>query len=121
MNYENVKIIVNGVELPPAVSFDYGLEDMDADSERDVNSGVLYRNRIRSDMLKISVAYAVNDTTSISNVLKAISPATFSVEVYDFKEGKRITKTMYAGPKSFQPVCLNGVWVKSLKFNLVEV
>ena len=121
MNYEDIMIKANGVVLPAPISIDYSLEDLDADSERDVNTGRLSRNRIRSDVFKLSVTYAMDDVATVSKVLKAISPATFSVELYDLKSGNRVVKTMYAGPKSMQMICNNGVWVKGLKFNLTEV
>lgn len=121
MNYENMEIKADGVVLPAPISFELNLEDLDADSERDVVTGILGRNRIRSDVYKISLAYGLDDVVSIKKVLEAISKETFSVELFDIKSGQRKIKTMYAGPKSMQYVCNNGLWIKSLKFNLVEV
>lgn len=121
MSYENVKIKVNGVELPAPIDMEYSLEDLDADSERDVNSGILDRNRIRSDVFKLSLSYSMESPEAVSKVLKAISSATFSVELFDIKNNKRVTKTMYAGPKTSQLILNDGVWVKGLKFNLTEV
>ena len=62
MNYDNVRIKVNDTYLPPPVSIDYSLEDMDADSERDTRNAILDRNRIRSDIFKISLTYGIDDT-----------------------------------------------------------
>lgn len=121
MNYENVKVIVDGTALPAPINLDYSLEDLDADSERDTRSGKLDRNRIRSDVFKLSLSYGIDDTDSVSSILNAISPETFQVEFYDVKKNLRITKTMYAGPKSFQMILNDGVWIKGLKFNIVEV
>ena len=121
MNYEDIKIKVNGVVLPAPISIDYSLEDLDADSERDVNTGRLSRNRIRSDVFKLSLTYGTDDMATVSKVLKTVSPATFSVEIYDIKNSKRVVKTMYAGPKSLKMICNNGVWIKGLKLNLTEV
>lgn len=121
LKYENMKIKINGVELPAPVQMDYNLEDLDADSDRDTRSGKLNRNRIRSDVLKLSLSYGIDDTDSVSSVLKAISPSTFQVEFFDVKNNMRDTKTMYAGAKSMQMILNNGVWIKGLKFNLVEV
>lgn len=121
MNYDTIEIKVNGVVLPSPIDFSYNLEDLDADSQRDVQSGILDRNRIRSDVFKISLTYGINDMDTVSKVLKAISPPTFVVELFDIKNNNRTTKTMYAGPKTAQMVCNNGVWIKGLKFNLTEV
>lgn len=117
----NTDVKVNGVVLPAPISIDYNYEDLDADSLRDVNSGKLDRNRIRADVLKVTLTYGVDDINSVSQVLQAISPATFSVELLDLKTGARVLKTMYAGAKSMQMVKYKNVWIKSMKFNLVEV
>ena len=95
MGFETLKIVVNGVELPAPISIDYNLEDLDADSARDAKSAELSRNRIRADVTKVSLIYGMDDTETVSNVLKAISPETFSVELFDVKENKRATKTIY--------------------------
>lgn len=122
MNYQNLKIKINGVDLPAPVDMDYNLEDLDADSERDVSSGVMDRNRIRSDVYKIPLAYQLDDIQTISNILNMIKPETFSVEILDILTLKRKTLTMYAGPKTMRFVLTSdNVWVKALKFNLVEV
>lgn len=121
MNYNDIKIKVDGVILPAPIDFSYNLEDLDADSQRDVKSGVLDRNRIRPDVFKISLSYGINDIATISTILKAISPETFKVELFDIKNNSRTTKTMYAGPKTVQMLCINGTWLKGLKFNLTEV
>lgn len=121
MNYENIKIKANGVILPAPISIELNMEDLDADSERDVKNGILDRNRIRSDVFKLSLTYGLNDMNSVSTVLKAIAVPTFDVELYDIKSGTRTIKKMYAGPKAMQFICNNGVWIKGLKFNLTEV
>lgn len=120
-NYENIKLKIDGVELPAPVQIDYNLEDLDADSERDTRNAVLDRNRIRSDIYKISLAYALDDVETVSEVLNMICHETFDVEIFDIITLKRKTVKMYAGPKSMQFVLAGNVWIKSLKFNLVEV
>ena len=121
MSYSDIKIKINGADIPAPISLDYSLEDLDADSERDVSRGILDRNRIRSDVFKLSLTYAMNDLAQTSLLLKTISPATFSVELFDVKNNNRATKTMYAGSKTMQMICNKGVWIKGLKFNLTEV
>lgn len=120
MNYANLKIKINGVELPAPVDMDYNLEDIDIDSERDVSSAIMDRNRARADVYKIPLAYAIDDMETVSKVLNMVHPETFQVEIFDIMTLKRRTITMYAGPKSMRFICSNNVWVKSLRFNLVE-
>ena len=117
----NTDIKVNGVMLPAPILIDYNYEDLDADSVRDINSAVLDRNRIRADVLKVSLTYGMDNLTTVSTVMQAIGAATLSVELLDIKTNSRTTKTMYSASKSMQMVKYDGVWIKGLKFNLVEV
>lgn len=119
--YNDLKIIVNGVELPAPVSIEVNLEDLDSDSFRDTKYAKMHRNRLRSSVSKISLSYSIDDVEKMSAVLNAIDPETFSVTVFDLKQMKRVTKTMYAGPKSYGYIMNSCVWVKAMKFNLVEV
>lgn len=121
MSYENIQIVVDGVILPSPIDMSYGLEDLDADSERDTKTAILDRNVVRQNMFKVSLVYGIDDTVTISKVLKAITPKQFNVELFDIVNNKRTTKNMYASSKSLQFIVNNGVWVKGFKFNLVEV
>lgn len=121
LNYENLKIKINGVDLPAPVQVDYNLEDLDADSERDTQRAILDRNRIRADVYKIPLAYAIDDVETVSKILNMVRPETFSVEIFDIISLKRKTLKMYAGPKTMQFVLAGNIWIKALKFNLVEV
>lgn len=121
MNYNDVKIKINGEDLPAPIEMDYNLEDLDVDSVRDVSSAIMNRNRIRSDTYKIPLAYGMDDVETVSKVLNMVHPETFDVEIFDIMTLKRKTLRMYAGPKSVKFVLSSNVWVKTLKFNLVEV
>jgi len=100
---------------------DYELSDLDINSQRDIQTLRMHRNRGLLDMVSISLVYGLNDLTTISKILKAIEPENFEVELHDLKENLRATKTMYASSKQAQFVVNNGAWVKGLKFKLVEV
>ena len=115
------RVVVNGVALPAPVTLDYSLEDIDKDSNRDVSNAKMRRNRIRSDVVKLSFTYTVNSLEEVTTVLNAIKSKTFDVEFYDYKEGKRVTKEMYAGAKTFRPIAVSGNWIQGFKFNLTEV
>lgn len=120
MNYENIQIKVGGVLLPPPISLDYSYEDIDVDSQRNTKDAVMNRNVLRENVLKISLVYAIDDVESVSTVMKAITPKNFEVEFFDILSNSKKIKKMYAGPKTMQILCLNGIWVKSFKFNLTE-
>ena len=119
--YENIKLKINGEELPSPIQMDYELSDLDKDSQRDIQTLRMHRNRGLADVIIISLVYGLNDLSTISKVLKAIEPENFEVELHDLKENERVTKTMYASSKTAQFVVSNGVWIKGLKFKLVEV
>lgn len=121
MDYSNIKLKIDGVELPAPISMDYSLEDIDEGSERDVKNAILDRNRVRANAYKISLSYGINDIETVSKVVNMISPETFEVEIFDILTLERKTITMYAGSKSFGYMVYNGAWIKALKFNLVEV
>lgn len=115
------RIVINGVELPSPVDLNYSLEDIDVDSKRDVKNAKMRRNRIRKDAVKLSISYSISSLEEVSLVLNTIEPSSFNVEYYDLKEGKRVTKEMYAGTKTFRPIAVSGNWIQGFKFNLTEV
>lgn len=119
--YDKIKLKINGVDIPSPISMDYGMDDLDMNSQRDTQTLRMHRNRGLSDMVTLSLVYGLNDLETISMILKAIEPESFEVELHDLKENKRVTKTMYASSKTAQFVVCDGVWVKGLKFKLVEV
>ena len=120
--YENIKILINGVEIPAPSDYEVGYEDIDAEALRDVSTGILERNRIRADVQKISLSYLLKDLESITAMYKLISPQSFEVEVWDDTKGERVTKVMYAGPKKHSFIRVQkGIKGKAIKFSLIEV
>ncbi len=122
MDYENIKILIDGVELPAPATMDVEFEDYDANSIRGINDGVLDRNRIRANVQKITLSYLLKDLDAITTIYRLIKPQTFLVELWDDTQGKRVTKTMYAGPKKNSYIRVQtGIKGKAIKFSLVEV
>lgn len=122
MDYENITILIDGVELPAPATMDVEFEDYDANSIRSISDGVLERNRIRANVQKVIVSYLVKDLVDISRIYQMISPATFTVELRDDVLGVRVTKKMYAGPKKHSYIRVqSGIKGKAIKFSLVEV
>lgn len=97
-----------------------GLNDEDEDSGRNVKDGIMYRNRIRDDVNKISLTYDTNELSDISKILQLINPETFLVELFDLKKMQRVVKQFYAGNKSYSFMCVDRVWIKGFKVSLVE-
>ena len=122
MEFNDIKLKINGTLLPVPVEFDMELSDLDDEtSTRDIKTMKLKRNRIRANIYKITLGYSLDETATISLILNLVSDATFEVEMFDIVEMKRVKKTMYAGPKSFGYMLNKDVWVKGLKLSLVEV
>lgn len=120
-NDRDLTIKVNDVLIPTPVDIEYQLEDLDADSTRDISSGKLDRNCIRKDLVKISLSYGIDKLSDISLLLNTISHETFKVEYFDLKENERISKVMYAGSKTFRLIRVGGVYIKGFKVNFIEV
>lgn len=120
MTYGDVKIKINGVEIPPPTDMDFELNDVDVESGRNVSDGVMSRNRLRSDVFKVTLTYTIDDADSISKLLNLISGEYFNVELFDLKQNKRTTKSCYAGNKAYKLICIDRVWVSGFKVSLVE-
>lgn len=122
MEYNDIKILIEGVELPAPSSMELQYEDLDADSIRSISDGVLERNRIRSNVQKVTLSYLLKDLVDIKTVYEMVSPSTFEVELRDDTQGKRVTKEMYAGPKSHSYIrTQSGIKGQAIKFSLIEV
>ena len=96
-------IKVNGVALSTPSDIKVEIQDLDGESVRPVATGVLRRNRIRSNMLKVT-------------------PAEFDAELFIPTHGIRATRKMYAGNKSYNYIrTKEGLKAKSFSFALIEV
>ena len=96
------------------------LNDEDVDSGRNTKDGIMYRNRIRDDMHKITLTYDTDEPSDISKLLQLINPETFLVEIFELKTMKRVVKEFYAGNKSYSFTCVGHTWIKGFKVSLVE-
>lgn len=120
MTYDDIKIKINGIEIPPPVDISTELSDEDVDSGRNIKDGVMYRNRVRDDVHKISLTYDMDNPSDISKLLQLVNPKEFLVEIFDLKTMKRVSKEFYAGNKSYSYICAGHVWIKGFKVSLIE-
>lgn len=115
-------IKINGVALPTPSEIKVDIQDLDGESVRPIATGILRRNRIRANMLKVTLTWNLNTFVDVMNILKMVTPAEFSVELYIPDHGIRGTKTMYAGNKGYNYVkTKTGLKAKSFSFALIEV
>ena len=117
-----IDIYIDGVKLPTPSDYNVEYSDLDVDSLRMINTGKLKRNRIRSNLQKINLTYLLSDIPDINKMMRMIKPSELQVTLYDHDKENRVTKTMYAGNKSFAYIRLvKGVKGKGFKFSLTEV
>ena len=111
---DEAKIKVNGVLLPTPSDISVEIQDLDGDSIRPIATGVLRRNRIRSNMLKVTLTWNLKTFVDVMSILNA--------ELYIPDHGIRGTKKMYAGNKKFNYVRTKvGLKAQSFSFALIEV
>ena len=97
-------IKVNGVALSTPSDIKVEIQDLDGESVRPVATGVLRRNRIRSNMLKVTLTWNITPTIDIMNILSAnFSAIRSSPWVLRFNG---ITASVPASPKIPKLVCL---------------
>ncbi len=123
MNYQDIKIIANGQELPAPISIDTELSDLDADTSiRSITTGTLRRNVIRTNILKLTLKYGLQEMARVQEILMHLPAPNFPVTLYDVKTGERAEKTMYAGNRKFSyKVAGSSIMVDGLSFSLTEV
>lgn len=114
-------ITIDSTTLPtPSV---YRLPDYDIDSENTgrVETGVLQRDRLRSEVYKVELEWWGLSDTDVQTIMTAVRPAQFSVTF--LTESGNKTKTMYAGDKHRELVRYMGDSSKkawNVSVNLIE-
>ncbi len=119
---DEAKIKVGSVVLPTPSGIKVEIQDLDGESVRPVSTGILRRNRIRSNMLKVTLTWNLNTFVDVMSILNAVSESTFTTELFIPDHGIRGEKTMYAGNKTYNYVrTKTGLKAKSFSFALIEV
>ena len=115
-------IKINGAALPAPSDIKVEVQDLDGESVRPVATGVLRRNRIRANMLKVTLTWNINPMSDVMSILNAVTPSEFDAELYIPDHGIRATKKMYAGNKNYNYIrTKEGLKAKSFSFALIEV
>lgn len=119
---DEAKIVINGVALPTPSEIKVEIQDLDGESIRPVVTGVLRRNRLRANILKVTLTWNINPMSDIMSILKTVTPSEFTAELYIPDHGIRGTKQMYAGNKNYNYIrTKEGLKAKSFSFALIEV
>lgn len=111
-------LTIDGVVLPPPMTYSVEYNDLDSDDTGRSEDGLLHRKRVRHGVAKIKIGWEQLSTDNLNTILNAIAPDSFSV-VYYF--GTQKTATMYAGNQSCELRRVNNNQAKwNLSFNLIE-
>ncbi|MCI9523595.1 MAG: hypothetical protein HFF01_00905 [Erysipelotrichaceae bacterium] len=123
MNYNDIKIMINGSELPESAQVSIEYSDLDSDASiRPITTGILRRNPIRKNIMKITIKCVLEDFDKVNEILSKVSDTQFSVVVYDNISKTRKNKTMYAGNRKFDYKVVGArIMIGGFSFNLIEV
>lgn len=111
-------ISINGVALPPPMSYSVEYNDLDSSDTGRSEDGMLHRNRVRASIAKIKVGWEQLTTEQADFILNAISSESFTVNYYF---GVQKTATMYAGSQSCELRHINYNKAKwNISFDLIE-
>lgn len=110
-------ITANGILLPDPDTFQVSLSDLDGDSNRDLSTGLLYRDRIAAGKRKLSCSWPPLDQDQTAAILNAVSPVFFNITYPDPQLGIT-TKEMYVGDRT-APMLQDNMW-KGLKMDFIE-
>lgn len=132
-NNNYVPITGANSSYPGSVILDYGgshacvvylkslsvdIQDVDLESGRNTN-GVMVRKRVAIKR-KLNMEFPPMSSTTLSNILTAVSKVSFDVRYFDPQDGALKTITVYVGDRSM-PIynATMGRW-NGVGFNLVE-
>lgn len=90
---------VDGVKLPPPRTYGVSLQDIDSSDTGRSETGVMFRNRVRSNVYKIQATWRLK-RTDLATIITAITPVSFRVTFFDPNTLTSQTHTMYAGDRS---------------------
>ena len=86
--------------------------DIDSNNSGRSESGVMFRDRIRSNVAKIELSWEMLTPTELEEIIQVISQSSFEVEYYF---GDSIETEMYAGDKQMEKG-IDDRWKLSVNF-----
>lgn len=103
-NYIRIGHLEDGTDLqdfPTPSALGTTLADVDKDPFTDLE-GYTQRNRVRHDVVSITLDYNVLSDNDLQYILNRISPVWFYVELIDKKTKQKKIHKMYASDKTFE-------------------
>lgn len=123
LNDEERRIVVKGIELPPtSTDPSYQFSDLDNKGLRGYLDGVLKRNRIRKNVMSINnLSWSELPAEVAEEIIALVDEQSFTVNVYDRTQKKRVNKTMYrSADMTYDEIKYVGGYVSTLSFSLIE-
>lgn len=100
-NYIRVGEVGGSLEnFPTPSSIGYAYRDMDKDPFTDLQ-GYTHRNRVRHDILQLTVSWEVLGENDVEFILNTISPEWVNIEVIDKHTKQKKIYKVYASDKEF--------------------
>lgn len=123
MATETYHVDVNGKTLPASSSMVTGYYDIDFESGRNVNDGILVRQRLREKLAKVELSWNLIDREKMNIILNSdIRNAQFNCTSFDESRNQFRTYPAYIGDVSIEKV--NGGksgLLFNLSFNIIEM
>lgn len=114
-------IIIDGVDLPPTVTYEVSSDDLDSSDTGRNEEGGLQRDRIREGVRKIVLAFSQMNEEQTALIMSATKKPQLSVKYLDPEEGE-VTRTMYATPKKTKLIYITKQEKRwNIDFSLVEI
>lgn len=121
---ETSLVYINGTALPSPTKYRPLLSDLDSSDTSRSESGILFRNRVRSGVRKVELSWTLRSAQTAA-LLSLVEPAQFTARFFDPADNAYHTATMYAGDKSVELRMLQdlqdpaeALW--DVSFNLIE-
>lgn len=97
-------LTIGGAAMPEPSSITVTVHDLDSDSTKRNENGVLQRDRIREGVRTLSCKWSALSSSDASVIMQAIHPASFYVNYYDMETASNNTITAYSGDRSCERV-----------------
>ena len=113
-------LTLNGTAMPEPSSFTVAVQDLDSDSTKRNESGILQRDRIRQGVRKLTCKWNALGQSDAAAVMQAVRPASVTAEYFDMEDGADKTLTAYVGDRSCERVVsqIGPRW--TISFDLIE-
>lgn len=106
-------LYVNGLNVSNNLTkYNVNYSDIDSNNSGRSESGVMFRDRVRSNVAKIELGWQMLTDNDLETILNEIKTSSFDVEYYF---GDTVEATMYAGDRQLEKV-LGDRWNLSVNF-----